>query len=81
LPESWKVVINGFVDEFLYDESSLDQSMPLVELRKAGHVNTRGQLADKDPEFSRRIREGIPEIQPAASNGKSAANGHRTPDG
>ncbi len=63
LPESWKVVINGFVDEFLYDEGSLDQSVPLVELRKLGHVNTRGQLADKDPDFSRRIREGIPRIE------------------
>lgn len=63
LPESWKVVINGFVDEFLYDEGSLDQSMPLVELRKAGHVNTRAQLADKDPDFSLRIREGIPKLR------------------
>jgi hypothetical protein len=66
LPESWKVVINGFLDEFLYQEASLDQSLPLVELRKRGHVNTRAQIADQDPEFSRRIREGIPELQPNA---------------
>jgi len=71
LPESWKVVINGFVDEFLYDEGSLDQSLPLPDLRKLGHVNTRGQLAGEDPDFSLRIREGIPEIRPGTySNSK-----------
>jgi hypothetical protein len=69
-PESWKVLINGFVDEFLYRQGSLDQSMPLAELRKIGHINTRAQNADRDPEFSRLIRVGIPEIQPAATGRK-----------
>ena len=67
LPESWKVLINGFVDELLYRQGSLDRSMPLPELRKIGHINTRAQNADSDPEFSRLIRVGIPEIQPAAT--------------
>jgi hypothetical protein len=67
LPESWKVLINGFVDQFLYNQGSLDQSLPLHELRKLGHINTRAQNADLDPEFSRLIRIGIPEIQPAAT--------------
>jgi hypothetical protein len=66
LPESWKVVINGFVDQFLYEEGSLDQSAPLVELRKRGHVNTRAQIANDDPDFSRRIRAVIPDLQPNA---------------
>jgi hypothetical protein len=69
-PESWKVLINGFVDEFLYRQGSLDQTMPLVELRKVGHINTRAQNADDDPEFSRLIRVGIPEIQPTATGRK-----------
>jgi hypothetical protein len=70
LPESWKVIVNGFVDEFLYSQGSLDQSMPLVELRKIGHINTRGQNADQEPEFSRLIRAGIPEIQPTPTGRK-----------
>jgi hypothetical protein len=70
IPESWKVLINGFVDELLYRQGSLDQSMPLAELRKLGHINTRAQNADSDPEFSRLIRVGIPEIQPAATGRK-----------
>jgi hypothetical protein len=70
LPESWKVLINGFVDQLLYRQGSLDQSMPLAELRKLGHINTRAQNADTDSEFSRLIRVGIPEIQPAATGRK-----------
>jgi hypothetical protein len=61
-PESWKIIINGFVNEFLFREGSLDQSHSIVELKRLGHINTRGQLADKDPEFSARIREGVPGI-------------------
>jgi hypothetical protein len=67
LPESWKVILNGFVDQYLYREGSLDQRMPLAELRKAGHINTRGENADKDPEFSRLIRAGIPELERATT--------------
>jgi hypothetical protein len=63
LPESWKVILNGFVDRYLYREGSLDQRLPLVELRRAGHIDTRAHNADKDPEFSKAIRVGIPELQ------------------
>jgi len=62
LPESWKIIINGFVDRFLWRTGSLDQSVPLDELRKLGHINTRGQNAGDAPDFSRRIRESIPDI-------------------
>jgi hypothetical protein len=62
-PESWKIIVNGFVDQFLYNEGSLDRRVPLAELRKLGHVNTRAQNAGDDPEFSHRIRDGIPELK------------------
>lgn len=63
-PESWKIIINGFVDRFLYQRGSLDQSVPLDTLRKLGHINTRGQNAGDAPDFSRRIRETIPDTPP-----------------
>jgi hypothetical protein len=68
LPESWTVLVNGFVDRYLYQEGSLDTRMPLVELRKVGHIDTRAQNADHDPEFSKEIRAGIPELQPVTNN-------------
>jgi hypothetical protein len=67
LPESWTVLLNGFVDRYLYTEGSLDRRLPLVELRKIGHIDTRAQNSDKDPEFSHLIRMGIPELQPSAT--------------
>lgn len=63
-PESWKIIVNGFVDRFLYREGSLDQSVPLDELRKLGHINTRGQTSDDASDFSHRIRESIPDSPP-----------------
>jgi len=67
-PESWKILVNGFVDQFLYQSGSLDQRVPLLQLRKLGHINTRGQMAGDDPDFSRRIRQSIPEVPPADAN-------------
>lgn len=61
-PESWKIIVNGFVDRFLFRRGSLDQRMPLDELRRLGHINTRGQMAGDAADFSQRIREGIPDL-------------------
>ena len=63
-PESWKIIVNGFVDKFLYRTGSLDQRVPLVELRRLAHINTRGQTAGDAPDFSQRIRESIPDLPP-----------------
>lgn len=70
LPESWKIIVNGLVDRYLYREQSLDQRMPLMDLRKVGHIDTRAQNADHDPAFSRAIRAGIPELQPVTTSQK-----------
>jgi hypothetical protein len=53
-------VVNGYLDELTYDNGALDRSLPLAELKQRSLINGRGQAADKDPEFSRRIREGLP---------------------
>jgi hypothetical protein len=34
--------------------------MPFAELEKVSLVNPRAHAADKDPDFSQRIREGLP---------------------
>lgn len=65
---SWKMIINGYVDEMAYGNGALDQSLPFAELKNRSHINERAKLADKDPAFSRRIREGLPGFvhQPAS---------------
>lgn len=56
----WRVVLNGHVDELLYERGLLDDSMSLEALRRASDVTERARAADGDPAFSARIREGVP---------------------
>ncbi len=58
----WRIIVNGFGDQFIYEEKILDQSLPFEKLKAVSHVNARGRAADKDPNFSQKIREGLPGI-------------------
>ena len=35
----------------------------VLELKARSHINDRGKAADKDPAFSKRIREGLPGME------------------
>jgi hypothetical protein len=59
-PMSWKVLLSGYVPDYLYELGRVDTSRPFPELEKLSHVNARAQAADEDPAFSHRIREGLP---------------------
>jgi len=60
LPYSWKVMLSGYAPEYAYDQGRLDRSMPFEELMRRSHINAAAQAADKDPDFSKRIRAGLP---------------------
>lgn len=62
LPFSWKVLLSGYVPEYVYDAGRLDSSLAFDELFKQSHINERAQLADQDPDFSLSIRKGLPLI-------------------
>ena len=59
-PLSWKILLSGYVPDYLYDLHRLDTSRPFAELEKLSLVNERAHAADQDPAFSQRIREGLP---------------------
>lgn len=59
-PMSWKILLSGYLPDYLYELGRLDTSMPFAELEKMSHVNARSHVADKDPVFSQRIRDGLP---------------------
>jgi hypothetical protein len=59
-PMSWKILLSGYVPEYLYNMGRLDTTRPFAELERLSLVNARAHKADRDPEFSRRIREGLP---------------------
>ncbi|TMB10131.1 MAG: DUF4105 domain-containing protein [Deltaproteobacteria bacterium] len=59
-PFSWKVLLSGYTPQFAYELGRLDTSLPFEKLRRRSRVNDRAQAADQDPEFSQRIRDGLP---------------------
>jgi hypothetical protein len=63
-PMSWKILMSGYVPDYLYELGRLDTSRTFAELERLSLVNARAHAADRDPSFSRRIREGLP--KPAA---------------
>jgi len=57
---SWKILLSGYVPEYMYEVGRLDTSLPFPELKARSLINSRAKAADQDPDFSRRIREGLP---------------------
>jgi hypothetical protein len=60
LPWSWKVLLSGYTPEYAYERGRLDQSLPFEELQRRSLVNPAAQAADAAPDFSQRIRAGLP---------------------
>jgi hypothetical protein len=60
LPYSWKILVSGYAPEYAYDMGRLDQSLPFEGLKRRAHINAAAQAADQAPDFSRRIRVGVP---------------------
>ena len=60
LPFTWKVLLSGYTPQYVYENGRLDRSLPFEELRRRSLVNPAGKAADQAPDFSRRIRAGLP---------------------
>lgn len=53
-------VLNGWIDSYLYYSGRVDTSLPFPELRRLSLINGAAQAAGDGPDFSERIREGLP---------------------
>ena len=61
---SWKLFLNGHLDELAYDIGAIDRSLPFPVLKAKSLVNDRAKAANAEPQFSARIREGLPGMAP-----------------
>jgi hypothetical protein len=62
LPWDWRMLLNGKGDEMLYERHAIATGgLPFAELKQRSLINQRARAADQDPDFSRRIREGLPQ--------------------
>ncbi len=59
LPFSWKILLSGYVPEYLYESQRLDARIPFLELQQQAHINDLAQAADQSADFSTRIRAAI----------------------
>jgi len=60
VPYSWKVLVSGYLPEYLYQQGRLDTSVPFAELQRRAYINPLAQAADQAADFSQRIRAGSP---------------------
>ncbi len=56
LPFSWKILLSGYVPEYLYESGGLDTRVPFEQLQQQAHINSLAQAADQSSDFSLRIR-------------------------
>ena len=59
LPFSWKILLSGYLPEYLYESQVLTARLPFEELQRQAHINPVAQAAGKSPEFSQRIRASV----------------------
>lgn len=65
-PWDWRMLVNGYLDEYLYEQEVIDTSLPFPELEARSYISERARAADLDPSFSTRIRDGLPQPPPPA---------------
>jgi hypothetical protein len=67
IPLDRRVLLSGHFPEYAYDLGSLDTRVPFPELKARSLINDSAHAADQAPDFSARIRAGLPRppIRPA----------------
>jgi hypothetical protein len=59
-PLDWRILFNGKADEMLYHQGELAGDLPFKELKQRAWINPATKAADRDINFSERIRENRP---------------------
>ncbi|BBM86356.1 Lnb N-terminal periplasmic domain-containing protein [Candidatus Uabimicrobium amorphum] len=56
---NWRIILNGYLDEYLHENNLLKGNLPFKELRKKSFINEQAQACKNIAEFSKQIREGL----------------------
>ena len=56
LPFSWKILLSGYVPEYIYESGGLNTKIPFELLQKQAYINPIAKTLDKSPDFSQGIR-------------------------
>ena len=63
LPFSWKILLSGHTPEYVYENGGMGRNLSFPELQERSLINAVAQQADAAPDFSQRIREGLPGME------------------
>jgi hypothetical protein len=69
-PWDWRILVNGYGDELLYEHGRIATNLPLAELKQRCHINERARAAGNAADFSARIRQGVPGIDLETASGE-----------
>ena len=59
-PWNWRMLLNGHLDELLYERGEIVTNLPFAELKKRSNINARAKAAGDAADFSQQIRRGLP---------------------
>ena len=59
-PWDWRMLVNGHLDEMLYERGMIVTNLPFAELKKISNINDRAKAADQAADFSQQIRKDLP---------------------
>lgn len=62
LPFDYRVLLSGYMPEYVYRIGGLDRRYSLEELRALGRISERGIKAGRSETFSADIRQGVPPL-------------------
>lgn len=74
LPVSYRVLLSGYIPEYVYSLGGLDGRYTVAQLRAMGRITDRARAADHSENFSAAIREGIPALVPSTPASGAASN-------
>jgi hypothetical protein len=64
LPLDYRLLLTGYLPEYVYRVGGLNQQHSIEELRARGRITDRARQADRSPNFSQEIRRGLPGVDP-----------------
>ena len=67
-PWNWKMLLNGHLDELLYERGTIATNLPFAELKKLSNINARAKAAGSAADFSQQIRQGLPGFDEAPAS-------------
>jgi hypothetical protein len=71
LPLDYRLLLSGYLPEYVYNVGGLDARYTLKELRAFGRITDRAKKSDHSGTFSADIRQGVPGTEPVESRSQA----------